>query len=298
MRGQTLAVEIPRRRRRKANRRVMLERRPLFVALAEGLATGARGGAGVLRRLARPVAVVGFLVGVVFGGRWALEHVLESPRFAVAQILVGPVERVSSSEIIALAAVRPGERLLALDPDAIAARVARHPWVQSVHVERKLPSTLQIDVIERRVAAAAMLGGLYLVDPEGLPFKRATTSEAAGLVVLTGLDRQRYTEEPAAVRAAYKQALKLLETYRAVTSRPPLSEVRIDARYGFSLYFLDTGAEVRLGREAHGEKLARLDQILDALENAGLDGPGSLRVVHLDGSPKSRVSLRLTLGDS
>ena len=49
-----------------------------------------------------------------------------------------------------LAGVELGDRLLAVDPDAVAARVTTHPWILSARVRRELPSTLAIEVTERR----------------------------------------------------------------------------------------------------------------------------------------------------
>lgn len=295
-----VAVEFPKRRRfrRKSNKRVVVQRRPVLVAAADAMgAVGRAVGRGVAK-IVRPVAVLAFLAAAGFGGRWGLLHVLQSPRFAVALVDVGRTSHVSKDEIVALAGVSLGAKLLTVDPDEVAARVARHPWVLSVHVERKLPATLRIDVVERTAVAVAMLNGLYLVDADGHAFKRATTAEAVGRVILTGIERGQYAESPDVVRAAYRDALVLLDEYGRNTERPPLSEIRIDPRHGFSLHFLQSGAEVRLGTAAYSEKLARLDQILDALRRAGLDAPGVLRIVHLDGPAESRVSMRLSLGDS
>ncbi|MDX2018755.1 MAG: FtsQ-type POTRA domain-containing protein [Deltaproteobacteria bacterium] len=295
-----LQVEFPKpkRFRRRSNKRVVVQRKPLSVSVVDGVAALGRGLGLVVRKLARPVLMLAFFAAVIVGGRWGLLHVLKSPRFALAQILVGPTQHISHAEVINLAGVELGAKLLSVDPDEVAARVAQHPWVFSVHVERKLPAALQIDIVERNAAAVAMLGGLYLVDEEGHAFKRATTAEAAGLVIFTGIEREQYTERPDAVRAAYKDALGLLAEYSRNPKRPKLSEIRIDPRYGYSLHFLQSGAEVRLGNSSYSEKLARLDQILDALQHAGLDAPGVLRIVHLDGPADSRVSMRLSLGDS
>src|SRR6185436_5239427 len=143
-------------------------------------------------------------------------------------------------------------RLLAVDTDVVAARLARHPWIASARVRRELPSALVIDVTERRAAAVAAMGGtgggLYLVDETGRPFKRATLDEADGLVVLTGVSRAEYTLLPVVAEAALREALSLLGEYRAAAGRPPLSEVHVDPRSGFSLFLYDGGGEIRLGR--------------------------------------------------
>src|SRR5206468_4217250 len=82
-------------------------------------------------------------------------------------------------------------------------KVAAHPWVAGVRVDRQLPSVLSIEIVERQAVAVAVLGGLYLVDPAGRPFKRATMEEADGLPVITGLSRDQYTETRDATEAAF-----------------------------------------------------------------------------------------------
>ena len=64
---------------------------------------------------------------------------MDSPRFALREVTVSPTSRVSYDEVLALAEVEEGDRLLALDTDAIAARVAEHPWVAEARVSRQLP---------------------------------------------------------------------------------------------------------------------------------------------------------------
>jgi cell division protein FtsQ len=206
--------------------------------------------------------------------------VVASPRFAVRDIQVTLASHVSRDEVLELAEVDEGDRLLSIDTEPMAERVARHPWVKSARVRRQLPSTLIIDLTERRASATAAMGGLYLVDETGHPFKKATMEEADGLPVLTGIDRAWYAEKKEAAEAAFREALGLLADYGARPGRPALSELNIDPRFGFCLFLLDGGAELRLGRGDFSKKLARLDQIFEAVKvNPGM---GALRVVHLD----------------
>jgi cell division protein FtsQ len=257
--------------------------------------------------VAKGLAAVAVLAAAAFAGERAVRHVIASPRFAVREVRVGPTLHVRREEVLSLAAIGVGDRLLAIDTDAVAVQVASHPWVASARVRRELPSALAIDVVERRASAAALLGGLYLLDEGGHPFKRATLEEADGLVLLTGLSREQYASWRSASEAAFREALAILAEYRnsdpfalgrwraagrdgGPPSRPALSEIHIDPRYGFSLFLYDGGGEIRLGRGDYAEKLGRLDEILAALAGRGV---AALRVVHLDGPSRERVPVRL-----
>ena len=68
--------------------------------------------------------------------------------------------------------------------------------------------------------------------------------------------------------------------------------MNLSPRYGFTLFLLEGGAEIRLGRKDYDRKLARLDQIFEAVAD-----PALVRVVHLDGSDLRRVPVRLQVSN-
>lgn len=283
---------------RRANRRITVENRSPFVWLGEAVRSLARR-LWVLVKLAAALAALG---GAVYAGRIGVAHVVASPRFALRELRVGAATHLDRDHIVALSGVTLGDRLLALDTDAVAVRLTRHPWIAAARVRRELPSTLIIEVTERRAVAVAVMGGLYLIDDGGHAFKQATLDEADGLVVFTGVSRPAYAGLPEASEAVFREALGLYAAYRhpdslaiarqthSHVSRPALSEIHIDPRSGFSLFLLDGGGEIRLGLGEVSEKLARLDEVLNEL---GPRGIAALRVVHLDGPASDRVPLRL-----
>ena len=304
--------------RRRRNRRVPFARPSLAVEMAGGLRWLGR----KLVVTAKVLAVAGAVALSLLAGRQLVRHVIASPRFAVREVLVdfprnpqpgseppalGSDERSASSptrksahvaddEIRALAGVHPGDRLLAVDPDAVASRLTTHPWIASARVRRELPSTLSIEVTERRAVGAALMGALYLVDEAGHPFKRATFEEADGLPVITGVTREQYAWVRPTGEAVFREALAVLAAYAkdadgAVVARPKLSEIHVDPRLGFTLVLLDGGGEVRLGRGNTIAKLERFDRIVAAL---GPRGSAALTTVFLDGPLADRVTVKLS----
>jgi cell division protein FtsQ len=274
--------------RRRSNRRITVSGPSVLAWLAGGL----RVLGGKLAILGKALAVVACAAGAVWAGRQVVRHVIASPRFAVRDVEVGASTRVSPDEIRALAGVQLGDRLLAVDPDAVAARLTTHPWILAARVRRELPSTLAIEVTERHAVASALLGALYLVDADGRPFKRATFAEADGLPVITGVTRDQYAAVRTTSEAVFRQALDLYSTYSdGHPERPKLSEVHVETRTGFSLILFEGSGEVRLGRGDFEAKLDRLDRIFGALGNRG---PGALATVYLDGPLSDRVTVRLT----
>ena len=268
---------------RRRNRRVKFASASFPVLVAGG----ARWMGRKLMVAAKALAVVAGVALSVLAGRQVVRHVIASPRFAVQEIRVAATTHVPADEIQELAGVEIGDRLLTVDPDRIAAKLATHPWIASARVRRELPSVLSIEVTERRAVASVLLGALYLIDEGGRPFKRATFEEADGLTVITGVTREEYAALRTASEAVFREASALLAAYG---DRPKLSEIHVDPRAGFSLLLLDGAGEIRLGRGATEEKLARLDSILRALVPRG---PSALATVYLDGAQADRVTVRL-----
>jgi cell division protein FtsQ len=294
LRARSAPVVEPARRglfRRRRNRRITVSSASMVVWVAQALQTGLRRGLVVLKSL----AAVAMLAGAAWGMAQAVRHVVASPRFAVREVRIAATDHVPRDEVLALAGVAEGDKLLSIDTDLVAARVAGHPWVASARVRRELPSVLAIDVVERHAAAVAVLGGMYLIDAAGRPFKRATLQEAEGLILVTGLSRTQYAAFRDASEAAFREALQVLGQYRDATgaARPALSEIHIDPRYGFSLLLDEGGGEIRLGRGDYPDKLERLDRIIGGLRTLGAHDPARIRTVHLDGPHRDRVPVRL-----
>ena len=294
-----LDVEAPRAgvlRRKRRNRRVAIQRPSLTNAVAGAGAKLGRASLRVGRVVGKLVLLLSVIVGCLYGGRWAIRHVVDSPRFQIQAIECSPTPHLGQAEVLGLAAVSPGDKLLGVDTDAVAARIAAHPWVASVRASRRLPSSLVIEVSERHAVAVAALSGLYLLDESGRPFKRATMDEADGLPVLTGIDRARYAQMRDVSEAAFREALAVLRQYSERPGRPPVGEISIDPGFGFSLLLLEGGTEIRLGQGNYSKKLAQLDQILEAVLANEIGGISNVRIVHLDLPESGRIPVLLRTG--
>jgi cell division septal protein FtsQ len=275
---------------------VAVQRRSLLILVGEAGAKVRRSLFKAVRVAGKVLLLVGISVGCIVGGRWAIIHVVDSPQFQISNIEFSTTPHLGHAELLRLTGVQVGDKLLGIDTDQVAARIATHPWVASVRTSRRLPSALVIEVTEKRAVAAAALSGLYLIDENGRPFKRATMDEADGLPVLTGIERTRYAEMREVSEAAFREAMAVLGEYRSKPGRPAVGEVNIDPGFGFSLFLLDGGAEIRLGQGNLGKKLAQLDQIFDAVQsNAG--GLTAFRIVHLDLPESGRIPVLFREGD-
>jgi cell division protein FtsQ len=94
-----------------------------------------------------------------------LQH---SRHFRVEEISVTGCQLLDRESVLALAAVKPQTSLFAVEPAAVAARVARHPWIKACTLTRRFPNTVVISVTERRAAAALRADMLYVLTEDSM----------------------------------------------------------------------------------------------------------------------------------
>lgn len=120
------------------------------------------------------LAVVGSCVGIY-----------SSPLFAVTHVEVAGVTHLTADRVRQLAAVPAGATLLRFPSDAVAARVAKDPWVGSVSVSRVFPDGMRIRVTERAPVAVVDTGkGYWFVDPQSYLLAPSAKDATATLPVI------------------------------------------------------------------------------------------------------------------
>lgn len=229
-----------------------------------------RGGAlrslfeGVARTLAAAAVSAALSAGAWHAWRWATT----ADAFALREIRFTGLAHAAEAELMERSGLTLGDNLFRIDLARAARGMEAHPWVASVRIERRLPRALAVTVSEHRAAALVRLGGLYLLDDEGKLFKRATSGDGLDLPLITGLSRERFSEQQLRLFAA----LHLLDTWQASGfSVAAISEVRLDEDGGTTLFAHEGEAvqQIRLGQSDVSLKLKRLQQIRAALARRG-----------------------------
>jgi cell division protein FtsQ len=194
-------------------------------------------------------ALIGLLVlGAIGGTAWAgYRFVTTSPRFAITTVEVNGNQQLTDDQIRAALTVRAGDNVFATNLDEVVRELRDNPWIASAEAHRVLPHTIVIDVREHVAAAVVQLGGLYLVDAEGHPFKRAEIDDGAGLPIITGLDRNAYVASPPATAAQIRGAMAALSLWRSVEDRPSVGEVHLDAHGALTLVTYEQAISIQLG---------------------------------------------------
>jgi cell division protein FtsQ len=201
---------------------------------------------------------------------FAYNFTISAPCFHVRETVVRGCREVTEKEVLRLGSVTSSQSLLALNEEAILRRITANPWIKTATIGRELPDRLVLQIVERSaVAVIRQDANLYLMDREGVIFKKLGKNDEIDLPVLTGLYVQGKLNEP-----LLKSALRLLGDLSVSKSYPTLeriSEIQGNEVLGLTV-FTDNGLCLVLGFDGYGDKLQRLSPILEDLERRPLGG--------------------------
>lgn len=96
---------------------------------------------------------VGVVVLVILVLALGLVGLSNTSLFAIREVSVTGVSHLTVGEMTELAAVPSNTTLLRVDTASIEERLRSNPWVERVAVHRRLPSTLELSITERTIAA-------------------------------------------------------------------------------------------------------------------------------------------------
>lgn len=171
------------------------------------------GVASSVKKIARIVWWTGF-VGIVTLGptalwytgkadKWLSVAMEESVRLSaefgmtVKNIEVSGREKTDADALLAAIGQKPGTPIITFDVDAARERIEELSWVRAATVERQLPDTLIVSIIERKPLALWQTGkrGHVLIDGEGTQLQNYELGDYLDLPVLVGDDAPEHAAE-------------------------------------------------------------------------------------------------------
>lgn len=213
-------------------------------------------------------------------------YTLGTTYFGIREAQVRGCKELTEKDVLILAALKPTQNLLAVNAAAIRDRIRSNPWIKDVSVGRELPERLVIEVRER--TAIALLkkdDGFYLLDADGLAFKKLEAGDESDLPALTGCYREGRLNKDLLTRAL--ALLHHLSTAKGSYSAKSIAEVHGDEIFGFSV-FTDSGLCLRLGFDHYDNKIKRLAPVLADLEKRNVN----LKYVLIDLTDPAKITVQ------
>lgn len=245
-----------------------------------------RQGKNILAEVSKAVILVVVVVAITAAMIQGYHCIVSCPYFHIKETVVRGCKELTEKDILTLAAIRPSQNLLAVNPEAVTRRISSSPWIKDVYVGRELPNRLVIEVRERTAVALVKRDSeFYMLDPEGNLFKKLQNGDETDLPVLSGCFSGAKTDT--LLLAKSLELLRFLSTVKDFPAINRVSEIHGHDVFGLSL-FTDSGLCLQLGFDNYENKLKRLTPVMDDLERRNLK-PGFL---FIDVSDPTKITVQ------
>jgi len=166
--------------------------------------------------------------------------------FRIEQVDVVGRDQTDPKALLAAAGLKRGDPILAFSPEAARQRIESLSWVASAAVERRLPDTVAITIIERKpIALWQHNEKITLIDSAGANLGPVAIESAPALPLIVGGDAATHASALLGLLADHPEIAKRVQASNWIGSR------RWDLK-------LDNGIEVRLPEDGVAEALQQL----------------------------------------
>jgi cell division protein FtsQ len=207
---------------------------------------------GKKRKLLSVLITLAVVAALVWAAFW-------SPLLGVRDVKLIGATHTTAAEVAAAAGLGPEDNLLLLSATEVVDAARTLPWVADAEVERRLPGTVRVKVVERKPALVISLGAArWTIDRRGHVL--TTGQSDPGLPIVGGVE---VGEIKPGVRLTAPVIDEVLATWRSL---PRKLEKEVQAIFAPSLerisFTLVDGTQVRYGA---AERLDAKNEVLMAL---------------------------------
>lgn len=223
----------------------------------------------LLHRALRVSVTLFSLSLVIVSSFLVVQLLMVSDLFKLDEVVVGGSQRLATEQVVALSNIRTGTNTFSLDLKLIGHKIEENPWVEKASVRRIFPRKIEIRVTERKPVAIVNLDYLYYLDEQGEIFKSLDSQDQLDYPVITGFDQQRALRHDQNYAKRLERIVQLLSDLqkRQHLSLAQVSEIHQQENGGLSLYTLEDGVRIKLGRSDFSRKLDRLERIYAQLSS-------------------------------
>ena len=229
----------------------------------------------VLVLLSKVALVIALCLGIYFGARAAAKRFfLQNPDYQLSRIEVQTDGTLQREQILETADVHEGENIFAVNLARAHDQLQQLPQVDEVQIVRKLPTEIDIKIIERKpiawitgekqVADPFASDAAFLVDGRGVLMKeKKLLPEYLGLPLISGCASESL--EPGKIVESFeaKAALELLRLSTRSFMQTRFQIREIDVSKGYCLIVTDKNhTRVTFGFDNLDLQLQRLEQFL------------------------------------
>jgi cell division protein FtsQ len=200
------------------------------------------------------VAAAAVLSVVAYAGYTVVHYMRTSPRFAVRTVSVTGLNRLEDKLVFRQAGVQTAANVFSIDLEAVRERVEGLKWVRFATVQRLLPDTIAIKVVERTPVGLARIGGEILQFDEEAELLNRDRGAGADFPILHGLTLD-------GLEMNKKKVDLYVQIMGDLHGKDELSEVQIDDELEVSVISQHESLLVTLGADHFRERWGQYLQL-------------------------------------
>lgn len=190
--------------------------------------------------------------------------------FECERIIIEGTERLSEKQVKEQADIKDNMNILSLNLFIARNKLLGHPWIEQARVGREFPNTLFIRITEHKPLAVLDLGDKFILNTNGLIFKKLEPDDSEILPIISGLSYSdiRTTRDTGSIRfVSVMEVFRLGEVSDSVIPNHLIQRIDVDRQIGLSLYTTDQEKIIKLGFENYSEKYGQLKKVIFQLKD-------------------------------
>ena len=172
---------------------------------------------------------------------------------------------LTRQQILAAAKIKEGDNFVSMNLKAIQKKLLAHPWIAKAEIVRTPSGVISIRIKEELPLAVIDFGKPFLINTEGVVFKEASDTEAAGLPVMSGISYSDWKTPETTDGPFLSSVIEILKAGSApggVMANQHINHILIDKEMGLTLKIDGPVRMLKLGYGDYDVKCRRLGRIL------------------------------------
>lgn len=220
------------------------------------------------RRIKRLLKII-VLLGIVIGGS---VFAMTSPMFNIKEIQVTNNNIITSETVISLSELKEDENIFRFTSTNVKNKIKESAYIEEVKIHRKIPNTIQIEVIERQPKYSIDFMGKYAyINTQGYILEISDTN--LELPVIQGI----HTNEEEIVPnnrlnnddlTSLENIIKIMDIARENNLDTKVTSIDISTKNQYSIYIQEDKKRIHLGDNTNlGNKMLYAVSIMEKEKN-------------------------------
>ena len=213
-----------------------------------------------MKRILRLLFIIPMCLLSVLTGMYLFSRT--EPVFLLKNIRIKGAEQLPESEILTKIYPFLKDSIFGTDMGKVKAAIISHPFVKDVRVKRVFPFSILIEVKERTPSAlwTGPGGDIRMLDEDGAPYRGLYKGSTHDLLVISA-------KEKSEAKSIFREVTDW--DRQGIVKKDDLSEVMYNEG-NITLFSLNDGVEIILGKEERSERLKRAIAVLEDAKKRGL----------------------------